>query len=52
MPFVSAKQEMFMMIKMHERWKEWVKKYGHHPDFKEFLKKKRKVDKRKKKKRQ
>lgn len=38
MPFVSAKQEMYMKIRMPKIWKKWVTKYGHHPKFKAFEK--------------
>ena len=34
MPFKSAEQEMAMKINAPAVWKEWVKKYGHHPGFK------------------
>jgi len=53
MPFASAKQEMYMKIRMPTIWKRWVKKYGHHPGFKAFEKLvvKRAVKTRKKRKR-
>lgn len=38
MPFASAKQEMYMKIRRPKLWKDWVKKYGHHPKFKAFEK--------------
>lgn len=38
MPFATARQEMFMKIRMPKIWKDWVKKYGHHPKFKAFEK--------------
>ena len=34
MPFKSAAQESYMMHNLPGLWKEWVAKYGHHPDFK------------------
>lgn len=34
MPFRSANQEMYMKINKTKLWKDWVKKYGHHPKFK------------------
>lgn len=39
MPFISARQEMYMMINTPGLWKEWVAKYGHHPGFKALIKK-------------
>ena len=33
MPFKSAKQEVYMMKNLPGLWKEWVAKYGHHPEF-------------------
>jgi len=41
MPFKSAKQEIAMMINSPAVWREWVKKYGHHPKFKGALSKKK-----------
>lgn len=39
MPFMSPRQEYWMMINAHEMWVEWVRKYGHHPKFKSYKKK-------------
>jgi hypothetical protein len=37
MPFSSARQELFMMLNMPKMHKEWVRRYGHHPDFKRLV---------------
>lgn len=49
MPFKSAEQEIWMMINKPKIWKEWVKKYGHHPKFHVLLSKKKNKKRRKKK---
>jgi len=53
MPFKSAKQEIAMQINSPDVWKEWVRKYGHHPDYRKTIKnsakkaaKKRKITRR------
>ncbi len=40
MPFGSVAQEQWMMINQPAIYKRWVKKYGHHPDFKSAMRKK------------
>lgn len=51
MPFRSAEQEIWMMINEPKMWKEWTKKYGHHPQFHVLLKqRKTKNSKRRRKK--
>ena len=50
MPFISAKQELFLYINQPDIWKEWVKKYGHAPGFHALLaKNKRKLGAKKRK---
>jgi len=51
MSFSSASQEMYMMINHPKLWKTWVKKYGHHPNFKKQSGNKRRVGGKKKNKR-
>lgn len=40
MPFKSPQQELYLMINKPELYEKWKKKYGHHPDFKKYLKQK------------
>jgi hypothetical protein len=42
MPFVSAAQELAMMLSAPEVYKKWKLKYGDYPGFKEYLSKVRK----------
>ena len=51
MPFKSAAQEVWMMINKPALYKEWKRKYGHHPKFNEYMKKLGKKHKKGKKKR-
>jgi hypothetical protein len=51
MPFKSAKQEMAMKIRSPKVWREWVKKYGHHPGYSALMKKSSKKKKARKTKR-
>jgi len=39
MPFKSLKQEMAMRMNAPEVWREWVRKYGHAPGYKQAVKK-------------
>jgi len=41
-PFESAKQEYWMMINKPEMWRKWYEEHGHHPDFKNYKKNKKK----------
>ena len=38
MPFTSVKQEFFMRRNKTSVWRKWVRKYGHHPDYKGAVK--------------
>ena len=38
MPFTSVKQEFYMRRNKSKLWREWVRKYGHHPDYKAAVK--------------
>lgn len=46
MPFSTAQQEIYMMINLPDLWKEWVKKYGHHSEFRAVLRQKKRQNRR------
>ena len=50
MPFASAKQELYLQINHPDIWKEWRKKYGDAPGYKELLKQSKSKNRRKRKK--
>lgn len=38
MPFKSVKQELYMRKNTPKVWRDWVKRYGHHPGYTKAVK--------------